>query len=294
MWLKWKMQINKYNCYEYEWLNMYECQSHRISNFQAFDQFIPAVWATSYSLQNWLMPSPPGTNPEGTCTTKRRLWLGCETRWFQWSAELGKCRCKTSWNMTWGTAKWLQTSMLDFFYRKLIMVVSRIRFHMVDTCCLSVISFRLQTKDTIEKTGCEGEAMWSSWTHTVLAFLFTFHDVKWSLGTVMTKSSKFMSQQQRHETERTERTETTTYCTHLKLQTQTLDLVQISLISTLPLGQLKVCFFGAKTNKGQTNHDTIILLISAFLLRLFRSFSYLSSCPSSLEVVFNRHLHREA
>lgn len=46
----------------------------------------------------------------------------------------------------------------------------------------------------------------------------------------------------------------------------TLDLVQISLISTLPLGQLKVCFFGAKTNKGQTNHDTIILLISSILL----------------------------
>lgn len=112
MWLKWKMQINK--CYEYIWLNMYECQSHRISNFQAFDQFIPAVWTTSYSLQKLLMPSPPGTNPEGTCTTKRRLWLGCETRWFQWSAELGKCRCKKSWNMTWGTAKWLQTSMLDF------------------------------------------------------------------------------------------------------------------------------------------------------------------------------------
>lgn len=46
----------------------------------------------------------------------------------------------------------------------------------------------------------------------------------------------------------------------------TLDLVQISLISTLPLGQLKVCFFGAKTNKGQTNHDTIILLISSIFL----------------------------
>lgn len=169
------------------------------------------------------------------------------------------CRCKTSWNMTWGTAKWLQTSMLDF-YRKLIMVVSRIRYHMVDTCCLSVISFRLQTKDTIEKTGCEGEAMWSSWTHTVLAFLFTFHDVKWSLGTVMTKSSKFV-------------TATTTwnwknwknwnnnilYTLETSSTNFTLDLVQISLISTLPLGQLKVCFFGAKTNKGQTNHDTIIL-----------------------------------
>lgn len=37
------------------------------------------------------------------------------------------------------------------FYRKLIMVVSRSRFHMVDTCCLSVISFRLQTTDTIQK-----------------------------------------------------------------------------------------------------------------------------------------------
>lgn len=147
------------------------------------------------------------------------------------------------------------------------MVVSRSRFHMVDTCCLSVISFRLQTKDTIEKTGCKGEAMWSSWTHTVLAFLFTFHDVKWSLGTVMTKSSKFV-------------TATTTwnwknwknwnknilYTLETSSTNFTLDLVQISLISTLPLGQLKVCFFGAKTNKGQTNHDTIILFISSIFI----------------------------
>ena len=63
------------------------------------------------------------------------------------------------------------------FYRKLIMVVSRSRFHMVDTCCLSVISFRLK-KPAAKVKLCEARELtqcWLSCSH------FTMWSEAWGL-----------------------------------------------------------------------------------------------------------------